>query len=302
MTRPDKDQGFALLIVVWFLVLIGTISTYLLVNGRAETAIAHNIRAAASAEALADAGIARAAFNQADPEISRRWPLDGKAHLVTLPGGEISIRLEDENRKINPNLASDVLLAALLQACGLEHGVARRLGAAMADWVSPDGPARELGAKLEQYLAAGRRYGPPNAPLETLDDLNLVLGMTPAIFASIRPYLSIHTEADLPDLRNAPPTIRRAVALASIQKRANEEDGDEPDGSEPTPALQKLRPQDAKTETEPERLIDVQVTARGRDGGVFVRYAVLRLEADNPRGYTVLEWQRGELPEGISGW
>jgi Tfp pilus assembly protein PilX len=44
-----RERGFALIIVLWFLVLIGAIGIILILNARTETAIAHNIRAAADA-------------------------------------------------------------------------------------------------------------------------------------------------------------------------------------------------------------------------------------------------------------
>ena len=41
-----QARGFALIVVLWFLVLIAAIATYLLANARSETAVARNIRAA----------------------------------------------------------------------------------------------------------------------------------------------------------------------------------------------------------------------------------------------------------------
>jgi hypothetical protein len=124
--RHSKKAGFALILVIWLLVLIGSIGAYLVANGRAETAIAFNMRAAASAEALADAGIARVVFNQTDPKTSSRWQLNGEVYRITLPAGSLEIRLEDETQKINPNLASETLLAALFEVCGTDRSTARQ--------------------------------------------------------------------------------------------------------------------------------------------------------------------------------
>jgi general secretion pathway protein K len=294
VTECDQDQrekathGFALIVVVWFLVLIGAMGTILIVNGRAETAIARNIRAAANAEALADAGIARAIFNQTDPVSANRWKLDGAEHRVTMPAGTVSIRLQDETQKINPNLASETLLAALFKVMGVDGATARHLGAAVADWVSKDGLPRQFGAKLDQYRAAGRSYGPPNAPIRNLDELGLVLGMTPALLSSARSYLTIHTQTAEPNVRFAPQVIQRAVALA---KRGS------PDDSQEAPDAKAGDTQQVPVE---ERLIAVQVVARGRDAGVFVRYGVLRLDPENPKGYTVLDWQRDVLDDSAT--
>ena len=282
--RKDTS-GFALILVVWILVLIGAIGSYLVANGRAETAIAHNVRGAASAEALADAGIARVVFNQTDPDSSNRWKLDGQSHRIVLPAGDIIVRLQDETQKINPNLASDALLAALFEVSGVDRGRARHLGAAVADWVGPDGPAREGGAKLEQYRAAGRSYGPPNAPFESLDELQLVLGMTPAIMASARPFLTLYSKAPAPGGSGAPHVVQRALALAA----RSDEGGDTPQapGGKPPPA--------------DEKLIAAQITAHSRDGGVFVRTAVLSLEPQGAQPYSVLDWERGVLDQTDRG-
>ena len=294
--RPNKKAGFALILVVWLLVLIGSIGAYLVTNGRAETAIAFNMRAAASAEALADAGLARVVFNQTDPKLSNRWKLDGERYHIALPGGAIDIRLQDETQKINPNLASEALLGALFEVCGTDRGTARHLGTAVADWVSADGPPRPGGAKLEQYRAAGRSYGPPNVPMESLDELQLVLGMTPAIFASVRPYLTIHASAPAPDGKKAPLLVQRAITLAA----RTQDDGEETDTPPPaTPSLgtpPAQAPPKAPAQTpQDEQVIAAEITARSREGGVFVRTAILRLEPGDAKAYSVLDWQRGAL-------
>ncbi len=291
--QAASERGFALFIVLWFLVLLAAIGTYLMANARLETALAHNILAAARAEALADAGIAQAVFNLEDPTPEKRWLLDGTAHVVRLPGGQVSIRLQDESQKINPNRASAELLSALLEAVGIDHLRALRLGAAMADWVSPDGPSRPLGAKKNQYLDAGLDYGPPNAPIESLDELQLVLGMTPDIFAIVRPYLSIYADAPAPDAKNAPPAIRRALAMAAPEQT---EDDPPPASSAPASAAAAgaKAPKD-QTANDLPVLVAIDVTAQSEDGGVFVRHAVLRLDPGSGKGYAVLDWSRGNL-------
>jgi len=304
-----STRGFALIVVLWFLVLIAAIATYLLANARSETAIAQNIRAAAAAEALADAGIAEAVFNQTDPVVSRQWPLDGVPHDISFGSGSVAIQLYDETLKINPNLASESLLSGLFQAAGVDRALARRIGASIADWVSPGDKPRALGAKQEQYEQAGRSYGPPNAPIENIDELQLVLGMTPELLAAVRPYLTIYTSNAEPDAKGAPLLVRRALALAQQEP--------EPDmGSEVAPGNSppqmdqaddaqeaKQAPSVATTNQAPvspampnaskAEVLDLEITARSSDGGVFVRHAVVRLDPAKQRGYVVLDWSRG---------
>ena len=48
-------------------------------------------------------------------------------------------------------------------------------------------------------------------------------------------------------------------------------------------------------------MIEVQVAAHSRDGGVFVRYAVLKLESQGSKAYSVLDWRRGALDDAANG-
>ena len=311
MIAPHRTRGFALIVVLWFLVLIAAIGSYLMANARTETAIARNLRAAASAEALADAGIAQAAFNLTDAVAVNHWKLDGAPHRLRLFDGEVTIRLSDEGAKINPNRASDALMAGLFEAAGVERSQARRLGASVADWVGPEMMPRPFGAKLEQYEAAGRSYGPPNAPVDSLDELQLVLGMTPSIYAAVLPYLTIYTQREAPDPKDAPVVVQRALALAAQQLRgaekatpppsaaapapvANDRDATDTEGATaaPSAAAPQAAPQAGGPVIVREPVIGVEVIARSSSGGTFARHAILKLAADNPKGYAVLEWSR----------
>ncbi len=289
---PIRTRGYALLVVLWFLVSISTISMIMLTSARSETALAANVKSAAQAEALADAGVARAAFNQMVSDRSERWEPNTQTHRIRLTEGTIDISLSDENRKINPNRASDALLASLFEAAGVDRVMARRLGAAVADWVSPDGAPREFGAKLDQYRAAGRGYGPANAPLQSLEDLQLVLGMTPAIYSSVRPYLTIFTESGEPKSKTLPPVVRRALAIA-----ARNGEGDGEDASAPAQAAATSSAPANSSDANEKPVIEVTSVGRSGSGGVFVRIAVLRLDTDDPKGYAVLDWRRGRLSD-----
>jgi general secretion pathway protein K len=291
-----------LIVVLWFLVLISAVAIYLLIDSRAETAVARNVRVAAEAEALADAGVAQAVFNQADPSPTGRWRLDGAPHRVQVTGGSVTIRLADEDAKINPNHASAAILAGLFEAVGVDRSAAQRLGSSVADWVSHGDQPRPLGAKKEQYAAAGRNYGPPNAPLESLDELQLVLGMTPEVFAQVRPYLTIYTAGDDPDPKTASPIVRNALQLAARMPNLDpvepeEKSPDEQDAMGETGANQAAPEppsnQAPSGESAPET-IELEVIAETTDGGSFARHAVVRLD-NSPRGYSVLDWRRADF-------
>lgn len=282
-------QGFALFIVLWFLVLLAAIGTYLLANARTETALARNVLAAAHAEALADAGVTQAVFNLTDPMSERRWAVDGTEHRLVLPGGEISIWLGDETQKINPNLASAALMTAFFEALGVERNHARQLGAAVAAWVRPPARGAAPGADTKPYEDAGLDYGPPHRPFESMEEMSLVLGMTPEIFAAARPYLSLYAGDDAPLVANASGVVRTAIALAAARDQG--EQGPPPSAGMTGPASSVS----AHQSEEAPNVVDIRVSAHSTDGGVFVRHAVARLDSESPRGYDVLAWSRESL-------
>ena len=296
--RTEASHGFALIVVLWFLVLIAAIGTYLMANARTESAIARNILSAARADALADAGIAQAAFKLTETSASNGWNLDGVPHRLLLPAGEVVIRLHDETGNINPNHASDALMSALLEVAGIERVRARRLGAAIADWVVPRSKARRFAE--EQYREAGKSYVPPNAPFETIDELQLVLGMTPEILSSVRPYLTIHTQTERPNPKNASQLVRQALALAARESNDISAQTDLPQNAvmpEARGAARATAPLTVVTDKSAEAIVEIEVRALAAGGGVFVRNAVLKIDPTSPTGYVVLDWHRAQRVE-----
>src|ERR1700724_1989287 len=122
-----RDDGFALIIVLWTLVLIAFIVAHVTANGRTEIPIAGNMAAEATAEAADDGAIVAAIFNLLDPNPDQRWPLDGSPHELTVGGSRVVVQLRDEAERINPNSAAPQLLEALLRLTGSDAESARPL-------------------------------------------------------------------------------------------------------------------------------------------------------------------------------
>ncbi len=212
-----RSGGFALIIVLWTLVLIAFIVAHVTASGRTEIRIAGNLVANAVAEAAADGAIAEAVFNLLDPKPDRRWPIGGTARELAVGTDRVMVRLEDEATWINPSVASPMLLEALLRAAGSDPESAHHLAAAIGEWVGSAPAGRPQNALLEEYRAAGLDYGPPGAPLETLDELGRVLGMTPAVLAAIRPHLTLFGPPE-PNLASADPVVAAALSSPGIAR------------------------------------------------------------------------------------
>lgn len=92
--------------------------------------------------------------------------------------------IEDESTKLNLNAllaiekktpgAGKSLLLAL-------PGMTDDIADAILDWMDPDDEPREFGAEVDYYLSLDPPYVPKNGPLETIEELLLVRGVTPAL-------------------------------------------------------------------------------------------------------------------------
>jgi general secretion pathway protein K len=266
--RQCHSAGFALLIVLWTLVLIAFLVLHLTASGHTEIRIADNLVDNAVTTAAADGAIDEAIFMLSNPQPDQRWPLDGAARPLTVGNCRVVVRLEDEASRINPNLASPALIDALLRAVGADAGTALRLTTAITDWVGTSENAQPQAALVAEYQAAGLDYGPPGAPAETLGELARVLGMTPALYAKLRPHLSLYGPAE-PDPSATDPVVAQALAQFSQQSGENQ------------PLNQ--TPADVLT-------VRIVADAQGPGNARVTRKAIVRVGAELPQGYAVLAW------------
>jgi Type II secretion system (T2SS), protein K len=118
--------------------------------------------------------------------------------VIRIGDAAVEVRIRNQSRKANPNTAPQPALQALLGNLGVDAGKAAALSRAIVDWRSNGAQSLSGGTKLSQYQAAGLPYGPGNQLLDSVDDIGLVVGMTPALLARMKPFLSIYREGDPP--------------------------------------------------------------------------------------------------------
>lgn len=266
MNRTLRECGFALLIVLWSLVLLSLILTQLLSAGRTEAQLAANLRNAAVAETTADGAVQEALFH-----LLAQGPLvwaPGQTHIVHIGRGVAEVSIQSLSDKVNPNIADVPVLKAMLMLCGSPPTRATALANAIVVWRGDAaGPGGNVSAA---YQAAGAGYLPPTAPLESLDELGLIIGMTPQLLTCLTPHLSLYQDAPA-SLRSNDPFVARAL-------RAAAQDGDmiaETPATIATPAI----------------VVTATATARGTR---FVRRATVRLVAsENRRPFRILRWEAG---------
>ena len=259
--RPSRgDNGFALLIVLWTLVLVSLLLVMAAAAARSDAQLATNLRGAAELEAVADAAIHTAVFDLIQAGGSAAG---SEVPAVRLPGAEIVVDIVNQAGLVNPNIVSPELLRALLLRLGANARAADSLASAIADWRTPGIGPRPNGAKAPQYRNAGLGYGPPGAPFETLGELRDVLGMTPALLAALTPHLTLYWDRDpVSDL--ADPVVRAALRDVGITRHAGQANS---------------------------QVVRITADVRRADGTRATRRAFVRLGASpNRRGWRILAW------------
>ena len=204
-----RERGFALLIVLWSMSLLALIGTQVTAAGRAESRIAANLREAAVLQAAADAATEEAALHLVDASAAG-WKPDGTAHLLRVGTVAVVVRADAEGAKMPINTSPSPLLAALVRQLGADQHAAQVIGDQIDNWRNPADFASGLGGKAPQYRAAGKDWGPANRPFRSVEELRLLLSMTPELYARLAPHMSAFTQS-APPAEVADPLVVRAM-------------------------------------------------------------------------------------------
>ena len=296
MRWAGNQRGLALIAVLWVTMLLAVIAASFTSSARTESRLAHNMVENAKAEALADGAVYRAALGLLEPDPERAWRADGTPYRISYDEGDVTIRIYDEDAKVDLNAAPPELLRGLLLLLGVEEETATTLADRIVDYRDEDDQPEPNGAEDPDYEAAGRATGAIDRPLLTEAELLGVLGMSEALYRGLRPLVTVYSGAEGIDPMRASRDLLRAIPgmtpeIADAIKAAG------PD-ADPFETIDDEVLFELEVYFVPSREImyRVQAVARTADGGVFVREAVIELTADPERPFQVHAWRRGALP------
>jgi len=284
MKRLARQRGVALLLVLWACTLLAILLGGYAVLARTSALQTRYQFAQTRAHYAAEAGLMRAIYALQDPDPKRRWADNGRVYPFPFDGATVQVSMVDEGGKVDINAASPQVLQALFRAAGLDAMAAGKLAANVVDWRSFVTDLGQADSARAAYAAAGRDYGPRHGPFASLEELQQVLGMTPALYQQLEPAITIWSGRAQPDQNTAPP-----LALAAIP------------GLDPQQVQAALaaRQQNAGTGLS---LFSGGIThsirsqAELADGTRAVIRATIRLRPGGmgQQPYTVLRWQEGD--------
>ncbi len=276
--RVRSQRGIALVAVLWGLTILSIIAAAFLADTRGQSVVTRNLLENAKAQALADAGIYRAIAGILSIDPSIAWRSDGSRYQMALGEGQVVITVVDEGGKVDLNRAQDRLLSGLLQVFGVPEEQAPALIDTIRDFADRDDDPRPFGAEDGDYLAAGLDWGSKDAPFESVEELQQVLGISRPLYDRLAPFLTVYSGR----AQINPVVAPREVLMAMPGL-----------GEEQVNALLARRESEDGTRV---RSVGTAFTIRAEavtdGGGRFIREAVVQRTADRRDPYLIREWRQ----------
>jgi general secretion pathway protein K len=198
------QRGWALVSVLWIVSMLAMLAAATQALTLTSYKTERRADDAARADADLNAAIVRAVAGIASPDLNQRWRVDGVAQSFAFDETAMTVSVQDELGRIDLNVCDGSLLRQLLQAAGMQNDDADALTDKILDWRSPSTLHRLHGATDADYAAKGYPWRQRHGPFQSVDELRLVMGMNDALFARIRPALTVYTHRPMFDPSTAP--------------------------------------------------------------------------------------------------
>lgn len=196
------ERGFILVAVLWLLAIFGIVALGYSRTTRFKSLELANELHLASEEHVHWNGLEKASFhvdlfrknralflladgNSTLTEAQRElmWYPRYETYPMSIDGQTLYVRVEQTGSRIAVAGMTHEMWSEVLLACGVEDEDRRReIEGAVADWQDADSLLHPDGAEQEYYDTLDPAYACKNAPLDAIEELLLVRGVTPEVF------------------------------------------------------------------------------------------------------------------------
>ena len=290
-----RDRGFVLILVIFVAALLALLAAIFSTSVRSHLRLAAGAIQGAKSEAIADAGVQLAILALvAGPQGSgrvRRFPIDGSPVSCAIDEqSRVTLRIQDAGGRISLNLAGERLLLALFIGLGASREAASRATDLIIDYRDADSNRRLNGAERPEYEAAGRPQGPKNGPFDTIEELNQVLALDPALIAAALPHVTVHSQTAGLDPRAVLPELAALLSrgVAELPSR-------------PGPGAETGVIASEFVIGSPQRVFLVASEGQLETGAVFVRETVVELQSTRAAIPAFKMWKRGVAGAATAG-
>lgn len=222
MAEPDtpSERGAALLTVLMLVAVMAVVTATALERLTLATKLAGNAGALDQARAYAYAGELLAAAKISDlvatqgnrTTLNGDW--NGRPFRLPIPGGIGAATVTDGGNCFNLNSlvagdggegqgnyavrpVAETEFRALMGLVGVDVGAAQLIAAAAVDWIDSDDTPQPNGAESDSYLQGAIPFRTANQFMADPSELRVLRGMTPAIYAKLRPWVCALPVAEL---------------------------------------------------------------------------------------------------------
>lgn len=233
-----NSRGSVLIWVIWSLVLLAIFTVAINRQVTVQLTFGRWLMDHVLTRGLAKAGIQRVLYELKTEKIqtfdagNENWSANPDAfRKVKVGNGEYSVicnseqgpeELEtgfrygacDESARLNLNMATEDMLKNLLKAVDPngEEKVRTEIAQAIIDWRDEDDSKQTQGAENNEYKSLRQPYEVRNGPLQSVEELLMIRGVTPEIYKMIRPYVTVYTEGPV-NFNTAPVKVLQALGL-----------------------------------------------------------------------------------------
>lgn len=242
-----NQEGIALVMVLWVMAILSVVVLEFSFAMRTEVNITQNYKEELQLYGMAQGGVHRAIAEliyKHDPKVQqlrktltieeippdkKEWVTDGRSYFLPFGQGTCEIKVMSEAGKVNINLVSESMLRKIITLLGLEGEMRDIVVDSILDWKDPDDFYRVNGAENSYYQSLKESYYCKNAYFDSIEELLLVRGVSPALFyggkvgkkeeagekmdqVGLKDIFSIYSPGVQIDINSAAPVVLR-VAL-----------------------------------------------------------------------------------------
>jgi general secretion pathway protein K len=193
-SRNDRDRsGVAIIIVLWVVMVLSLLISGFAFTMHVETQVASYARKELKAEMLARSGVEVARMQLiVGPQsptaagydaLNQDWATNQTLYVDhELGEGSYNVKVTDEESKIPINTATEAQLKHLMDLLGIDPSDGDVIVDSILDWIDTDDLTRVNGAESDYYLSLSPPYHAKNGPLDRVEELLLIRGVTPDLF------------------------------------------------------------------------------------------------------------------------
>ncbi len=323
--------------VLWVITILTVVVLEFCFGMRTEVNITKNFKNELQLYGIAEGGIQRAIAEMALKQDQRlqqlrktmrtdeiapekkAWVADGRPYTVPFDHGECELRIMSEAGKVNINTVSDMTLRKIIGNLSLDEETRDTVVDSILDWIDADDLRRINGAENDYYQSLKEPYRCKNGPLDSIEELLLVRGVTPELFygkkrmktgeegvktsdAGLKDIFSIYAPGEQIDINSASSIVLRfALGIPDRVSRQIVKAREE----KPFENLLDLRQRVPEYASLPsvvdvEKLIVTQsmvpyytIESRARnkgEGSVRGIKAIVKIDRMDKRGYKIIQW------------